>query len=123
MAMRVIAVIAAFLFCAINIAMDGMMLYAIQVPNNKGLAFTFIAFLLSLVSMVTAAAGVVLVVILKRFRAERMMFYALYAYIVFNIPNVAALILLPAAIFVIFVLKLTVIPMRGSLRTGLAVPR
>jgi hypothetical protein len=42
------------------------------------------------------------------------MFYSLYAYCVLNIANVAAVILLPAAVFVLFVLKLTVISMRTA---------
>jgi uncharacterized membrane protein len=117
MAMRIIATIAAFLFCAANIVLDGMMLYAIQIPNSKGLVFTFVVFFLSLISMITTTSGVVLVIILKKYRAERLMFYSLYAYIVLNIPNVVALILLPAAVFVIFVLKLAVIPMRDAAQT------
>jgi predicted PurR-regulated permease PerM len=115
MAMRAISVIAAFLFCIINIVLDGMMLHAIHVPDNKGLIFTFIVFLLSFLSMIGAAVGVILVIIRKKFQAERLMFYSLYAYCVLNIPNVAALILLPAAAFVILVLKVTVLLMRRPL--------
>ncbi len=112
MIMRVVSIIAAFLFCAINIAMDGMMLYAIQIPDSRGLAIQFVVFLLSLLSMIGVAAGIVAVVILRKYWAERLMFLSLYAYLALNIQNVAALVLLPAGAFVLFVLKLTVASMR-----------